>query len=88
MRKIELYGKSCRFAVSNLLDGYKISEIEFELGINDCDNVEDIDNYLIKLTKERKITDTYKGYETHKDSWLFYFVDGLGNKSYLNISKT
>ena len=87
MRKIELYGKTCSFAVSTILDDYKISEIEFKLGINDCDNVEEIESYLCKLEKEKKIYHHYIKYETHKDCWLFYFQDTIGNKHYLSVSK-
>lgn len=87
MRKIDLHGKCYSFAINTLLDGGKISEIEFKLGINDCENAEEIEDYIRHLEYNDKLLAHYQKFETHKDCWLFYFIDNIGNKYYLCVSK-
>ena len=85
MKKINLYNKDRSLSVSSLMDTTKISEIEFELDIDDKDTLEEIQHYIRQLENENKLYYHYKKAVVHKNYYLLYFVDNIGNKSFLTI---
>ena len=88
MKKMSLTNKSgCSYAIGQLLDDREIAEIEFRLGIDDCDNADEMENYIISLENDGKLMTHYLKYAIHKKGWLFYFKDSLDNRYYLYVEK-
>lgn len=90
MKEIKLYVNDCLSSIDTLLDDRKIRGIEFKLGINDCDNAREIENYFYELEEKKCfLSPKYEKFVNHKEYWLFYFYDrhGLNNVYHLLISK-
>lgn len=88
MKKMHLTNKGgLSFAIDTLLDSREIAEIEFKLGIDDCESADEMEKYIIKLENDKKLMVHYTKYEIHKNGWLFYFRDSLDNRYYLYVEK-
>lgn len=88
MRKMYLTNKGgLSFAIDTLLDSREIVEIEFKLGIDDCESANEMEDYILQLENDGKLMTHYIKYETHKNGWLFYFRDSMDNRYYLYVEK-
>lgn len=85
MKEIKLYYKKGTESISNMLNDTKLSSIEFELEIDDRENGEQIAEYLRGAESRGELLRHYIKRVKHLNYTLFYFTDGIGNKSYLCV---